>query len=253
MQQIRLDSKEGIATGWVGAGDACNLPDRARAKASVSKPDADADDQPPRRGLMSAVLRFARNAAIGLLLLSTVPFGAITWRARHLTSQQWSDVRLKLDDVERARILKAPVDASVTPMDAGIAFSALQARQKGAAPSKYPQNLQGIEQFPARVTAEQPMWPWRAHQPDKELFKVRIGGFDGPSPQYAMSMALEGFTDVEMAWLKELAEAPVWKDFDKVGSAQTVDLIGGQYQLPFSNDAFAPVMAPFRVFMEGRV
>lgn len=247
MQQIRLDSKEGVAAGWAGVGDARNLPARARAKASVSKPDIGADDQPPRRGLLSAALRFARNAGIGLLLLSAVPFGTVIWHSKHLTTRTWSDTRLKLTDVDRARVLKSPIDASITPMDAGIAFAALQAPQTGAPTKANALNSQADEQFPARAGAQQPMWPWRAHRPGKDIFEIRTGGFDGPSSQEVVSNAQHGFSPAEMAWLKELAEAPVWKDFDKVGSAQSIDLIGGQFQLPFHNDAFAPVM-PFVKF-----
>lgn len=91
------------------------------------------------------------------------------------------------------------------------------------------------------------MWPWRAHKPGKEIFEARSGGFEGPSSLEVIYNADRGFTPAEMAWLKELAEAPVWKNFDKVGSAASVDIIGGQYQLPFRNDAFAPLL-PFAKF-----
>ena len=256
MHQMRLDSKEGLAAGWAGISDARNLPERSRANGAGASAamangamvalDADDEHQTPSRGFLRAVFRFARNAGIGLLLLTTVPFAAVTWQSQHLSTQRMQDVRLKLSDAERARVLRAPVDASITPMDAGLAFAALQAPQVGAAVkvSAFPE---GVQQFPLRQVQPQSVWPWRAHKPGKELFAMRTGGFDGPAAHYVIESARSGFTAAEMAWLKELAEAPVWKNFDKVGAAQSMDLVGGQYQVPFRADAFSPLM-PFAKF-----
>lgn len=244
MRQIRLDSKEGVAAGWAGVSDARNLPDRARGKNSAAKTTDDGDEQSKRGGFLSGAFRFARNAVVGLLLISSVPFGAVLWRTNHLTTRPWADTRDRIADAEKLRPLSAPVDASIAPMDAGIAFAALQAPQMGIpVPADYATSWS--EAFVPRSTAPQPMWPWRAHKAKKEMFVVRTGGFDGPSSQEVILNADRGFTPDEMAWLKELAEAPVWNNFDKVASAGAVDIIGGQFQLPFPENASAikmPIM-----------
>ncbi|HYW30548.1 MAG TPA: hypothetical protein VE869_03500 [Gemmatimonas sp.] len=46
--------------------------------------------------------------------------------------------------------------------------------------------------------------------------------------------------------LEAVAAASVWADFDMVASAPRVDVIGGQYVLPFRTDAFAPFMPSTR-------
>lgn len=245
MQQMRLDSKEECAAGWAGMADARNFPDRARATSATSAPDAGVNE-PARSGLLRATLRFARNAGFGLLLLTSVPFVVVKLRSNHLEFRGLSDVRAKVSDAERARILTAPVDVSITPMDAGLAFAALQAPQLGA-PVRSSPSAAATQQFPARAAQQQLMWPWRAHRPGTDMFEARSGGFEGPALQDAIYHATRGYTSAEMAWLKELAAAPVWKEFDKVGSAKAVDFIGGQYQLPFREDAFAPMM-PFAKF-----
>lgn len=246
MQQMRLNSKEEFAAGWAGVTDARNLPDRARAKGAPSAPDVGVRDKLPRGGLLGAALRFARNAGLGLLLLSAVPFGMVWWSSNHLALRSLDDVTARVRDVERPRVLTAPIDASVTPMAAGLAFAALQSPQRGA-PVSASSSAEIMRQFPARRALQQPMWPWRAHRPGKDMFEARSGGFEGPALQDAIYHATRGYTPAEMAWLKELAEAPVWKEFDKVASAKAVDFIGGQYQLPFREDAFAPMM-PFARF-----
>lgn len=247
MRKIQLDSKDGIAAGWAGAGfagaaDAHNLPDRVREKSSLRKGDSDSQ-QTPRAGLFKSTMRFARNAAVGLMVLSAVPFAVVWWSSNHITTRGWEDAAVKIEQAEAWRSLRAPIDASITPMEAGVAFARVQAPQLGAKANSFAASEAAAE-FTLRETAPQGMWPWRLHKPGKDLFPVRTGGFEGPSDQDVIYNAGRGFSEAELAWLKQLAEAPVWKEFDKVASAQSVDMIGGQFRMPFSRDAFAPVL-PF--------
>jgi hypothetical protein len=45
-----------------------------------------------------------------------------------------------------------------------------------------------------------------------------------------------------MAYLKRVAESPVWRDVDLVASAARIDVVAGAFVLPFRDDAFAPAM-----------
>ncbi|MEP6832315.1 MAG: hypothetical protein ABJB74_02930 [Gemmatimonas sp.] len=239
MQQIRLDSKDGLANGWAGAGvsDARNLPERARAKsAPAANVHEAADEQTTKRSWVSATFRFARNAMAGLLLLTAVPVAIVGWRSQHLRyyDHTFSDQRIEL--VERLRPLMAAKDASITPMQAGLAFHALQGTPKS-------------DEFPMVASSPSAEWPWRTHKPSADMFKstgapMRL--FNGPSPEHIIERVSAGFSANELAYLREIAEAPVWKDFDLVASANAVDIIGGQYQLPFKESAFLPAMPSWR-------
>lgn len=235
MQQMRLDSKDGIASGWAGAGisDARKMPDRVRANASAaSRIGDDVDEQTNKRGWASVALHFARNALVGLVLLTAVPVAIVGWRSQHLSYNDYNRPFERVGRVERFRPLMAAKDPAITPLQAGMAFHALQS---------YKQN----KEFPMVPVASSVERPWRTHRISADLFASsgpRMLAFDGPSPQHIVESVPGGFSETELAWLRTVADAPVWKDFDKVGAANAVDLIGGQYQLPFRDDAFAVAM-----------
>ena len=46
-----------------------------------------------------------------------------------------------------------------------------------------------------------------------------------------------GFSPHEMEYLRTLAAAPVWREFDLVARARAVDAIGGQLRTPFGAEA----------------
>jgi hypothetical protein len=72
------------------------------------------------------------------------------------------------------------------------------------------------------------------------MFAIRTPGSTMPAINWVIHAAGQGFSPEELAYLRGLAEAPIWEEFDRVGSAHAVDVIGGQYVLPFVDDAFAP-------------
>jgi hypothetical protein len=49
--------------------------------------------------------------------------------------------------------------------------------------------------------------------------------------------AAKGLNAQELAYLRTVAESPVWNDFDRVATAPAVDVLGGLYQLPFRSEA----------------
>ena len=230
---MQLDSKERLATGWAGVGDVGNVGnmlDRTGAKNSASRgeSEASADDSvaTTKRGWARTAFRFAKNAVIGLLLLTAVPIAVVARYDRHLTEYDLSGLRDRLVGMERLRSLESPKDASITPMQAGRAFSALQAMTANTA-------------FPTRAVADNSDRPWKTYQLTSDMFPMRATSFNGPWEKSVVELSAGGFSKEEMAYLRTVAESKVWRDFDMVGSANSVDVIGGHYTLPFQDNASA--------------
>lgn len=227
MQHIRLDSKEGIASGWsaasAGFADARNIPERYNAAGKIDGNSDDAEASAPKRGWAGAAFRFVRNALIGLTLLTAIPVGVVQLRSHYQIAYDYSVSANRIGRVERFRSLEVAKDPSITPMQAGTAFHALQMRD-------------GKSSVPMREVPLPAPWPWRTNKISGDMF-AKAGplskNFYGPRPELAIEQARVGYSEAELAWLRAVAEAPVWKDFDMVASAKAVDMIGGQYVLPF--------------------
>ena len=273
MQQMRLDSKDGLANGWAGAGigDAMNLPDRVRAQSpsAVRVDDGagdgaadDAAEQSGKRNWIGTTLRLARNAIAGLLVIMAVPVAIVGLRSHYLGYYEHvqNDERIQL--VERLRPLMLPKDASITPMQAGLAFSALQPVDRNelfprVTAATVPTAATTAAVASTTISASAPStkvdisatapeeWPWRKHKLSPGMFKSAgpsAPAFSGPSPDHIIEVTPWGFSASELAYLREIAEAPLWKNYDLVAAANAVDMVGGRFQLPFKTDAFAPQM-----------
>lgn len=240
MQRIQLNSKDGLASGWIGVGDARNVPERVHANAPRGVRSAEYSDDSTshessskRTGWLRASFSFARNAAIGLALLMTVPFATIAVAGGGFQRYVPMSERLQtmLAKTERLRAFKAPVDASISADDAGLAFRNLQTQKRD-------------DDFPMRTPEHVHARPWKTQRLTSDLFP------NGRSPSAPTLLytnqilynASSAMSAEELAYLRNIAEAPIWSDFDRVALADEVDLIGGQYQLPFSSKAFAPAL-----------
>ena len=226
MKEFRLDSGEKIATGWIGASDARSVPAGVHAAASVSDMPG---GESAGRGPLRTGLRFLYNAAIGLALLTVVPFAVVGWVGANGPARNTSGVAERLADAERLRPLMAPKDLAISPMQAGLALHALQSQRPDA-------------RFPMRAVGTQLGRPWKERTVTAGMFAVRSPGSDAPAANWVIMAAARGFSADEMSYLRAVAEAPIWREFDRVASAPAVDVIGGQYVLPFPADAFAPGM-----------
>lgn len=238
MQRIQLNSKDGLASGWIGVGDARNVPDRAHtsaprgARSTDGSDDSDARDASGKRtGWFRAGFSFARNAAIGLALLMAVPFVAIGVLGGRFQRYDTVSARLrtKLESSERLRAFKAPVDASITPEEAGLAYRALQSGKAS-------------DEFPMRNPGHVHVRQWM-NAPITSTMFVGVRNPTAPNTIYTAQVLYAASSELssqELAYLRMIAEAPLWRDFDRVAAAESVDLIGGQYVLPFSAKAFAP-------------
>lgn len=235
---MRIDSRESIQASWGGAVDASELPVRKGAPNTARVPQAKSSDavdtaaSTSQRAWWHSAIRFVRDAVIGVALLTSVPLAVIGVRGANVTPSLASitDMRERLDDAARLRALKAPIDASVTPLDAGIALHRVHAHRSPIV----------NEMFPTRDVPPRVERPWENRPKAIGMFPPSsYQGTDAMVASQLLQYAPGSFDPEMMAYLERVAAAPVWRDVDVVASAERVDVIGGAFTLPFRDDAFA--------------
>ena len=75
--------------------------------------------------------------------------------------------------------------------------------------------------------------------------------YNGPSSRSVLEASVKGFSPREMEYLRILAAAPVWREFDLVARARAVDAIGGQLRTPFGAKA-TPEGRPLPSFKDSK-
>ncbi|MEO8562581.1 MAG: hypothetical protein ABI601_10930, partial [bacterium] len=141
---------------------------------------------------------------------------------------------------EAARPFRVPTDPSITPIQAGIALNALQPTGP---------NVSGFETI---KSATHPVASWRGIELPAEMFTTaRPDFFSAPSTRSVLEASVNGFSPREMEYLKALATSPIWHQFDLVARAPAVDVIGGQFRIPFGEGA-TPERRPIPSFRYSR-
>src|SRR3990172_3486576 len=173
------------------------------------------------RRVTDIVVAFAVLTVIPLLAVSTI--SGVVWRS---TEQQlgWN-TRARVARSAPMRAFTLPKDPAITPMQAGLAVLALPSDRTGGG-FRY-------NSVPSRLEA-----PWRDAKTLRSPFSSELAqgsGYNGPSAK-VLDVAPRGFTKEEMAYLERVATAPMWRELDRVARAPAVDLIGGQFVVPFSSD-----------------
>jgi hypothetical protein len=225
MSAARIDSKEGLDAAWAGARAAGAMPERATRRRATDRVREAGDDQPETRaGWTRIALRMVRNAAIGLALLSTIPFGLVANRSVAFVPNM-TNLVARTAEAEQWRDFRAPIDASITPQAAGIAL-----RRVTTMPSRDGYRMRAVSVEHAR--------PWSSITLAPDLFpNMRTPQSKSPAAHMLIAKTRDGYSTGEMAYLREVAEAPFWKDFDVVAIAARVDVVGGLYETPFASEA----------------
>jgi hypothetical protein len=227
MQRMQLDSKELLTNGVLGAASARNIPAHATSHGTAAAPGTShVSPTKSARGWLRAASRFARNAAIGLVAISALPLAVIVWRHSQPVHDNVTGIAGQLADIDHMRSLRIAADPSITPMQAGMAFRALQLRAPSA-------------EFPTVPNAAESARPWKSLALPKGFEFLDTRAFDRTISQGMIAQSRSGFSDAQLAYLRDLAEAPVWESFDRVARASEVDMIGGLYVLPFREGANA--------------
>jgi hypothetical protein len=181
--------------------------------------------------------RLVRNAAIALALLATVPIGIVAVRGDNVW--KWGEfganTRARMARVEVSRPLMLPKDASITPMQAGLAFNALSSTPKINGP------------FEVIVPLHRPSRTWESIKITDDMFPSAHARFPNLSAEQLFAVAEKGFSSKEMTYLRAVSDAPVWKDFMTVARAPAIDLVGGRIKMPFPEGA-SPLDLPSASF-----
>jgi len=198
----------------------------------------------PKRAWWSVGARIVRNAIVAALAMALVPLATVAVRGDHLATALYSansNTRARvLTIAEPLRAFGVARDASITPLQAGTALNSLRYRHSTSTV------------FTVIEPATRAVRPWRGKALAPDMFvTARPNLYDGPSSQSILEAAVKGFTPREAAYLRELADAPIWRDFDVVARAPEVDVVAGQLRLPFNANAL-PEMRPLPSFRDSK-
>lgn len=203
------------------------VPVSARSPANRS----DSRDATPTHSWWARGARLVRNAAIAVAFMALVPIGLVAYRGDRLARimfQTNTDLRSRAAATDALRPFRVPSDPSITPMQAGLALNALQQNRKTAP------GFEPIE------PATRPAFIWRTAAISAEMFPTaRPDFYTGPSSQTILEAGVKGFSPREREYLRALATAPLWREFDLVARAPAVDVVGGRFRLPFGENAIA--------------
>lgn len=236
MTNPRVDqaSRAGASQAWAGAAAEGAMPVPGAGSAATVGAST-ASDAPSRAAVWRRrVLRVLRDLAIGAAFTALVPI-ALSTTVGPVFFQRMAatNTMTKLREAQLVRPFMAPRDASISPDFAGRTLASLQ--QPRASGSPFVQR--------ARLSTYERPWE-KAKAPASPL--GRSSSWNGPNPLTVLPIVEKGVNAEELKYLRMIAEAPLWKAYDLVASAPTVDLIGGRFEIPFPANARAYEMPIWR-------
>ena len=221
MDQIRIETQGARPAGFFGVREDAQLPVPSSAAGGLSGAPVRT-----RRSWVSTALRIGRDALIAVALMATVPIGIVAFTGERVwVYTNWNtNTRARIAQSDAVRPFALSKDPSITPMQAGLALNALQPKDE-------------VKGFPMIEPAVRPEATWERAIVTPEMFRTAQPNlYHGPNSQTILEAVAKGFTPQEMAYLKTLATAPVWPNFDLVSRAPAVDFIGGRFRVPFGTD-----------------
>ena len=122
-------------------------------------------------------------------------------------------------------------DARMTAMEAGTLFYSLQS------------DLGRESRVAMLPRPPRPKRPWTDNPPGPALFATaRPNEWTGPAFGKILEAAPHGFSPDEMVYLQMIASAALWRDWDRVARASSMDAFGASVVLPLAKDmSFAEV------------
>lgn len=210
-----------------------------RAAAGGSATPERADEPRPAARWLRRIGRVLRDAVIAVAILAMVPIGLVSvTRESFWQTSGYSNIRLKLIQGERSRPFAPSRDVAITPMQAGLALAALNPVRETTSPAA----------FPERPVGERARRPWDGVPLPADMFMTArpAGSWSGPNDQSILEASAKGLSTRELAYLKTVATAPLWAQYDLIARAPAVDIIGGRFQLPFPKDAWVAEMPILR-------
>ena len=228
----RIEVKEAASAAWFGLPQSAKVPARVSggqpgAPTKVSDGAASAEPRAARwkrlvrRAVVDLAVVFAVLVAVPVLTVSLFPVD-LWWRGMAV-----ENVRQKVRSAEPIRALMVEKDPAITPLEAGRAFAALQP------------DIPNNPDFPL-VDVPHPEATWRTLEIAPSMFPTaKPMSIQGPNSEKILDAAANGFSKEELRYLQKLSRAPVWREFDRVARAKSVDMIAGRLVLPFRATATA--------------
>lgn len=226
----RIEVKDAATAGWFGAREEARLPVHVSG-AGRSAPPSASTESPGWKWDARVWLRRARRIVIDLAIvvaaMTAVPVLAVTvwdgewWR----TSMEVSFTRAKVHSAEASRPFGVPKDPSITPLEAGRSLAALQPFRQS-------------KEFPM-IAVPHPVATWQHHRMGPAMFPTARPNQINQAPDASkiLEAVSRGFSVEELSYLRQLATAPVWREFDRVARAPAMDILGGEFVVPFTPGA----------------
>lgn len=221
---------EVLSADWTDAA-AHPLPARLHHSAS-GVPEASAHnraDRPARTSMFSSALRWMRDAAIGVAIITSIPLVAIGVSG-DVIIRDLSNINQKIEQVDRLRTLKLPASNSVSSLEAGqLMHSTL--------------GVTSSDMFPTHAAEPAGERSWITEKLADDMFKELPRSRESLIMSSAiLQYAVGDISQAELEHLQAVAISPVWEQIDRIASAPAVDILGAQYVLPFRDDASPMLM-----------
>ena len=228
----RERERERLGGEWFGAPQEGQVPVRADGAGGAAAKGA--GDVPAGRRWLRRMARVLRDAAIGVCLMAMVPIGLTTLAfafnlsaGTYFPSPSFGEVRARLMQAEPLRAFAIAKDPSITPEQAGAAMAALQ-----------PEGKSGFSTFGLRPVAHRPARSWDNIKVTADMFvSSRPQFWEGPTSTHILQAVPAGLSPQELDFLRTVATAPVWREFDLVARAPAMDIIGARFVVPFGDHA----------------
>ncbi|MDQ8155467.1 MAG: hypothetical protein P3B98_12480 [Gemmatimonadota bacterium] len=236
-ERERVREREHQDGAWFGAPREGQMPvpvgETATGAGYAAPPQPGAAETSAARWKRRAV-RALRDLVISAAIIALVPIGMTLSVSRQWVSANMAPIHnnsmVKLREAEQARRLAAPKNPAISPMRAGELLAALSPQRRESEP------------FPLRPVASRPTRPWEDATVPEALGGPRGGSWNGPRPEKILGIAAAGISADDIAYLRMIAEAPIWQSVDQIAVAPSVDVIGGRFELPFRPEAHAYAM-----------
>lgn len=169
--------------------------------------------------------KLARDIAIGVALIVAVPTAYVRATFHQMPFTHLLDEK-RLAATEPLRALRAPVDASISPLAAGEALARItqQGDNRGY---KVRFEREAKEQLKTLVPPESTVLVAVRDPKRLNLFV----------PAKLIHAAATGLSPEDAAWLEQVAALRIWRDVDLVARAPRVDILGGRFETPYGADA----------------
>jgi hypothetical protein len=218
-----------LSPDWMGAA-ARPLPDRVHQSGSGVRSNAgnDQTSAPEKSGFWTSALRWMRDAAIGIAIITSIPLVASTTQGDVLYFN-YTDLSTRIQQIEKLRTLRLPTTSELSPLEAGQLWHATDVMPKSG-------------MFPTHPAAPPAERGWQMLSLTEDMFTgVRRQDRHLLQSSDILRAAQKELSPAEQEYLRTVADAPIWSNVDRIASSRAIDVIGARYVLPFRDDA-SPVL-----------